>query len=379
MERQVAFAVVTAIRDASADRRHEAGDLLCGGCLYAHAAYPRQLEMKAAVVEDAFARLGRIRLDNRIEVASSPERGYRMRARLHVRDGRAGFYREGTHELCDPAPTGQLSEAAISATQAAIDALEGARCGVAAVELTENIAASERVLHVTAAPGVDVTDDALDAALRAGALTGISGRTHGGTLRTAGVPVVADPVPALTSGRSSSGVLERHAESFFQANRFLLPQVVTAVLDAVPPGEDMLDLYAGVGLFSVSLALTGRRGITAVEGDRISGSDLQRNAAACAGAVRVVIESVEDYFRRRRGPGASTIIVDPPRTGISRDAMQAVASLGAQRIVYVSCDAATMARDARRLLDGGYRLTSLRAFDLFPNTPHVETLGVFDR
>ncbi len=235
------------------------------------------------------------------------------------------------------------------------------------------------MLHVTAAPGVDVTNDALDAALRAGALTGISGRTRGGTLRTAGVPVVADPVPALTSGRSSSGVLERHAESFFQANRFLLPQLVTAVLDAVPPGEDMLDLYAGVGLFSVSLALTGRRGITAVEGDRTSGSDLQRNAAACAGAVRVVIESVEDYFRRRRGPAASTIIVDPPRTGISRDAMQAVASLGAQRIVYVSCDAATMARDARRLLDGGYRLTSLRAFDLFPNTPHVETLGVFDR
>ncbi len=124
VERQVAFAAVTAIRDASADRRNEAGDLLCGGCLYAHAAYPRQLEMKAAVVEDAFARLGRIRLDDRIEVASSPERGYRMRARLHVRDGRAGFYREGTHELCDPAPTGQLSEAAISATQAAIDALE---------------------------------------------------------------------------------------------------------------------------------------------------------------------------------------------------------------------------------------------------------------
>jgi 23S rRNA (uracil1939-C5)-methyltransferase len=59
--------------------------------------------------------------------------------------------------------------------------------------------------------------------------------------------------------------------------------------------------------------------------------------------------------------------------------MQAVASLGAERIVYVSCDPATMARDARRLLDGGYRLTSLRAFDLFPNTPHLEALGVFDR
>src|SRR5688572_19135908 len=201
VERQVAFATVTVVEAASADRRGEPGDLLCGGCLYAHAEYPRQLALKAAVLEDAFTRLGRIQLPDRVDMAPSPERGYRMRARLHVRGGRAGFYREGTHEPCDPAPTGQLSEAALASTQAAIDALAATGCAAAAVELTENLAANERVLHVTAAPGAEVTNDALDAALGAGTLAGISGRTRQGTLRASGVPVVADPIPALTSGR----------------------------------------------------------------------------------------------------------------------------------------------------------------------------------
>jgi len=73
------------------------------------------------------------------------------------------------------------------------------------------------------------------------------------------------------------------------------------------------------------------------------------------------------------------VIVDPPRTGISPEAIDGMIALAAPRVVYVSCDPATLARDARRLLDAGYRLISIRAFDLFPNTPHVEALAVFER
>ena len=115
----------------------------------------------------------------------------------------------------------------------------------------------------------------------------------------------------------------------------------------------------------------------------MSGADLERNArhAATGGAVTTVLDSVERYLasRRARSHRLDTVIVDPPRTGISTEAMASLLKLGAPRIVYVSCDPATMARDARRLLDGGYRLDSLRGFDLFPNTPHVESLGVFSR
>jgi tRNA/tmRNA/rRNA uracil-C5-methylase (TrmA/RlmC/RlmD family) len=251
-------------------------------------------------------------------------------------------------------------------------------CPISSIELAENIAGDERVIHVTAASQAALTDRILDDAAAAGQLTGCSGRTADGTLRTSGVPVVSDPLRVLTEGRAASGALQRHAESFFQTNRFLLPRLVTTVLDAVRAENDVLDLYAGVGLFSIALVATGRRGVTAVEGDRTSGADLLRNAAANGASVRVAIGRVEDQLWRWKGAPASTLVVDPPRTGISKEAMRAIAGHGAARVVYVSCDPPTMARDARRLLDGGYRFTSIRGFDLFPNTPHVECVGVFD-
>lgn len=377
VDRRLAFGSTVRILEASRDRREGAADPLCGGCTYAHVAYERQRALKAEVIADAFARLGHVPLKEPVPVASSPERGYRMRARLHVRAARVGFFREGTHDLCDAEATGQLGSGAVEAAGAAAQALAAAGSPAASVELTENLAADERVLHVEPAPGAEASDAVLDAAMRAGRVTGCTMRTPGGVLRTAGVPVVSDPLAVLTGGRAGSGDLQRHAESFFQANRFLLPALVGTVIESVRPGS-VLDLYAGAGLFAVSLAATGREGIVAVEGDRSSAGDLLRNAAACGPAVRVVTGSVEEYLARRAGPRPDTIIVDPPRTGISKPAMQAAVARKAPRVVYVSCDPATMARDARRLLDGGYQLASLTAFDLFPNTPHVECVGVFD-
>jgi tRNA/tmRNA/rRNA uracil-C5-methylase (TrmA/RlmC/RlmD family) len=377
VERQLAFATTIDVIEASADRRETETDLLCGGCLYAHISCERQRTLKGEVIRDAFARVGRIPLDRNIDVAPSPERAYRMRARLHVKNVRVGFYREGTHELCDAAASGQLGADAIVAAERAVDSLASAGHAVSSVEVTENLAADQRVIHATAAAGATMTDAALDAAVAAAGLTGCTGRTSDGVLRTAGVPVVTDPLSALTNGRATEGVLQRHAESFFQANRFLLPALVTDVIDAILPAGDVLDLYAGVGLFSIALAATGRSAITAVEGDRVSGSDLQRNAVPYDGRVRPVLTSVEDFLKRKTGRAAATIIVDPPRTGMSRAAMESIAASEAPRVVYVSCDPPTMARDARRLLDAGYRLESLRGFDLFPNTPHVESVGVF--
>ncbi len=378
VERQLAFAGAVEVVEASPDRVDHAGDGLCGGSLYAHIAYPRQLSLKSQIVEDAFARLGRIVLETAVDVAASPGGPYRMRARLHVRAGRVGFYREGTHDLCDAAATGQLSAAAVAAVQRAVEVLDRAGCGISEIELAENMAGDERVLHLHAPGRATPTDAMLDEARLAGGLTGFAARTGAGTVRTAGVPVVTDLLAAVTSGRAAGGSLERHAESFFQANRFLLPSLVTRVLDSVAADSPVLDLYAGVGLFAVSLAACGHRDVTAVEGDRISGGDLQRNAALNGSRFRVAVGSVEEFLRSRAAGRAGTIVVDPPRTGMSKDAMQAVAGRRASRIVYVSCDPPTMARDARRLLDGGYRLASLAGLDLFPNTPHVEAVGVFD-
>lgn len=378
VEKRLAFATVVEVLAPSSDRRSVEGDPLCGGCLYAHIAYDRQIQIKSEVVADAFARLGRIPLEHPVPVASSPDRGYRMRARLHVRGERLGSYREGTHDLCDAAGTGQLQPGALAAAEAAVHALQRAEVDARSVQISENIAGDERAFHIEIADGGPDVDAAFASAVEAGHLTGCTGRTPDGTFVFAGVPEVSDPLSALTAGRATTGRLARSPESFFQANRYLLPSLVTTVLDEVPHAGTVLELYAGVGLFSIALAATGHDRITAVEGDRMSGKDLRRNAREWPG-VRATIGGVEEFLAARRRDRADTIVVDPPRTGISREAMEAIARHGASRVIYVSCDPPTMARDARRLLDAGYRLGPLTAFDLFPNTPHVEAVGVFDR
>lgn len=376
-EKRLAFASTIEILKGSADRR-PTSDPRCGGCLYSHIAYPRQVDLEATIISDTFTRIGRIPVQDPIPVAPSPETGYRLRSRLHVRAGKAGFYRVGTHELCDPRTTNQLSSGAMDAIDSALSALGDARGAIASLELSENIASDQRALHLDVGPDARTLEPALARALQAAKVTGCTARGQVGPFVRIGDPAVSDPLATLTRGRLSTGHLRRQPAAFFQGNRFLLPDLVLSVLDATSAAESVLDLYAGVGLFSVALAASGHRRITAVEGDRYCGSDLGENAAAYPEALRAVIGRVEDYVQRSR-ERAHTIIVDPPRTGISREAMESIASHGADRVIYVSCDPPTMARDARRLLDAGYRIISLKGFDLFPNTSHVETLGVFDR
>ena len=115
VEKRLAFASTIEVIEASADRR-PASDPLCGGCVYSHIAYSRQVTLKAGIIADAFTRIGRIPVEQQqLAVTPSPETGYRLRARLHVRRNAAGFYREGTHELCDAGSTNQLSQGAMDA------------------------------------------------------------------------------------------------------------------------------------------------------------------------------------------------------------------------------------------------------------------------
>jgi 23S rRNA (uracil1939-C5)-methyltransferase len=363
----VAYAQTTDVESASADRRDVAGDPLCGGCLYAHVAYPRQLDIKSQVIADAFHRIGRMPLRDAVTVAASPEAGYRMRARLHVRGGRIGFFREGTHEVCDPRQTCQLLPASCDALDRLGAALHASGIdGVRELDLSENVDASERVVFLDAAPAIDSR-----AVERLGQVAGFSGvvTTFGGQ----GDSHVTDRL--IVGGTPVS--LRRHVLAFFQGNRHLLASLVSHIVGQLPDGASIVDLYAGVGLFAVSAAVSREVSVTAVEGDRIAAADLDANAIAAGTGVVAVHQAVEDFLRRP--PSASAVIVDPPRTGLSRDALAGVVRLNAARLIYVSCDVATLARDARQLLDAGYTVVRIDAFDLFPNTPHVETVVVFDR
>jgi 23S rRNA (uracil1939-C5)-methyltransferase len=169
----------------------------------------------------------------------------------------------------------------------------------------------------------------------------------------------------------------RTAASFFQGNRFLTGALLLQVLGHVH-GRRVLDLYAGVGLFSVGLAARGAD-VLAVEGDAVSVADLELNALRWGTRLTTRQAPVEAALMTLPAGRCDTVVLDPPRTGASPEAVAGIVALAADRVVYVSCDPATLARDAALLVAGGYRLASLEAFDLFPNTAHVETLAVFDR
>src|SRR5687768_7341217 len=120
----VLYADTVEVLDASADRRGAGPDWRCGGNVLAHVAYERQLRLKGEIVRDAFGRIGRVPLAETPAVIGSPEQGYRMRARLHARRRQLGFYREGTHDLCSPAFTGQLLPETVAWLASAEDVLQ---------------------------------------------------------------------------------------------------------------------------------------------------------------------------------------------------------------------------------------------------------------
>lgn len=357
----MAWAETVDVLDRSPDRRAAVADWRCGGSVLAHVAYPRQVHLKAEIIADAFGRIGRMPMAPPM-VMASPEQGYRMRARLHVRGTRVGFFREGTHELCEPGPTGQLLPETLAWIASLQDTLRREQLdGLAWIEIAENIAADQRACHFELADG--------------------ERHARYAPLALLALREVSDQLQVREGDAASTLHLRRDVRSFFQGNRFLLEPLLRHVVALVPPGP-VVDLYAGVGLFGLALAAAGREAITLVEGDAASGADLERNAEPFGGRVTVERRSVEGFLREGRvsrwAGGQGTCIVDPPRTGMSKEALAGLVAMAPGRIVYVSCDVATLARDARALVDAGYALDGVTGIDLFPNTAHVESVAVFE-
>jgi 23S rRNA (uracil1939-C5)-methyltransferase len=346
----VTFAETVEVIDPSPDRREPLFDPLCGGNLLSHIAYPRQLELKREILADAFRRQARITLETLPPITGSPETGYRMRARLHLAGGRIGFYRERTKDVCDAVRTGQLSAPAGELIEAAAAALAPAAAMVEEIVLAENVAATERLLDVVFREGASDAHRALPRAI-----AGLGERD-----------VLEERLPGGAS-------LERHAASFFQANRFLLAPLVTKVTDLAGAGN-IADLFAGVGLFAVEAASRGAE-VIAVESDPSAARDLAANLAAFGLSARAVRQPVEAWLAGRSSL-PETLIVDPPRSGLAIETRRRTIALRPEKVVYVSCDPVTLARDVKDFLAAGYRLTHLEALDLFPNTPHVESIAV---
>ena len=171
------------------------------------------------------------------------------------------------------------------------------------------------------------------------------------------------------------------AESFFQVNTIgaaALVEIVTAYADP-RPGDILLDAYCGAGLFALALAeLAGE--VIGVESSPSACEDFEFNAgdqtniSLHEGAVEQVLPAL-----RSEGQRADIVVLDPPRAGAGPEVIRELAALGPRRMVYVSCDPATLARDAVHLAAAGYRLVEAQPVDLFPQTFHVETVALWDK
>src|SRR5262245_5010070 len=190
----VLYAETIEVLSASPDRRDAGPDWRCGGDVFAHVAYARQVSLKGEIIRDALGRIGRMPLPAPPDVIGSPEQGYRMRARLHASGGRIGFFREGTHEICSAAATRQLSAATNAWIAAAQDLVRRER-GLAGIELAENVAGDQRAAHLELHEKADPASFA--ALANAGSLTGLSAQPAGRPTvqQLAGEPFVVDTLP----------------------------------------------------------------------------------------------------------------------------------------------------------------------------------------
>ncbi len=342
-------ASVRAVVEPSADRiaapcPHVADG--CGGCGWQHIELAAQRRLKVRMVEETLRRIGR--LDGAVDVGPVlPAMGHRTTIRCLVVGGRAAYRAARSH---DPVVVDHCMVA-----HPALDELVAHGCFGDAAEVTLRVGAATGERLVLADPtgdGVEVPDDVVVVGVderRARRAAHFTDRVAGHTFRIS-------------------------ADSFFQTRTdgaaALVDTVRSAGADVWGRGR-MVDLYGGVGLFGVCLG-AGMH-VTLVESSRSSTEDARANLAGRdAQVLRLPVD-------RWRPSPADIVVADPPRAGLGADAVERVVATGAHRVVLVSCDAASFARDAGLLCGAGYTLRSTTLVDLFPHTPHVELVSRFDR
>jgi 23S rRNA (uracil1939-C5)-methyltransferase len=351
---------------------------LCGGCTYQEYEYDAQLRVKEDVLRDALTRAA-VPWSGELPVHGSPERGWRTRAHLHLEPSagglRLGFHQEGTHRVVPMQSCLQLSEAMNRAALALRDALAASPRfaeRVPGFELAESfagpgqVAALETDLPPAEASGLSVLRDA------APWITGL-GALLGGERQRRYLPLWGDPrVDAVVAGLH----FRSHVFSFFQGNRFLTEPLVRAVQESVPSGGAVLDLYAGAGLFALPLAARAPF-VRAVEINPMAVLDGRENLErARIENVRYHEGSVAAALASLPREEGERVILDPPRSGAGVEVVKAIAGRRPTTVVYVSCDPPTLGRDLKVFAAEGYTVRRVEAFDLFPDTFHLETLAV---
>lgn len=325
----------------------------CGGCHYQHAPYEYQLARKVEILAETLRRVGKIEPPESIGTVSADPWQYRNRNQFRIERARIGYLAAGSHKLVD------IEE-----------------CPISSPAINQALRAIRKKLHDPHWPrflrsielftnGEQVMMNALE--------------TDGGRRLARGFFEWLEqwvPGAALGSIRYEVGGFDYQVShgSFFQVNRFLAGRLVECALGEAA-GESAIDLYAGVGLFTVALAKRFNR-VAGVESHGAAVRDMERNAEASGGSIGVHRAQAEQYLERIK-TAPDLVLADPPRSGLGRGVVGHLLRLSPRRIHLVSCDPPTMARDAAALLAGGYRIEKTTLVDMFPQTYHIETVMEF--
>jgi 23S rRNA (uracil1939-C5)-methyltransferase len=336
---------------------HYEGDQ-CGGCQLQHLDPAEQRRARAAIVGDALRRIGRIEVDDPELEASGPEWKYRSRITLSRSDAGFGFHRWDRADRIF----------GLRRCEVAADALNQLWARLARVTDRLPPTADRVTLRVDRDGGTHVIVETEDATAWTGGPelhSSLGGSATGPTIWWH---------PAGGAARAVAGADQPYpATAFEQINSGMGDRIREYAVASVGPVADQRawDLYAGVGETTELLAAAGAR-VQSVEADRRA-TVLAEVRTRRYSLVQVRTGRAEDLVSRLAAP--RVVITNPPRSGMDKRVVEAVRGAGAFRIAYVSCDPATLARDLRTLVsDGPYRVAQLRAFDLFPQTAHVETV-----
>jgi 23S rRNA (uracil1939-C5)-methyltransferase len=349
----------------------------CGGCHYQHMAYPQQIAVKQQILRETLGRLGRVPWEGAIHAHPSPPFGYRNRAQWKVRvhDGRGaiGYFRSGSSALlavqCCPILSPGL-ERALAALRTLLS--EGRlpqtlrEVEIFADERDERLLLNASCTEFAGSPAAFA--ETLRAAMP-GAESILLHESSRDRFELFG--------PGHITYRAAGAEFRVGHLSFFQVNRHLVDQMAATVAQQAGAGR-ALDLYAGVGLFSVPLARNCER-LVAVESNEAAVRDLQANLEPAGAQAQAVCADAERYLAGVTEP-PDVVVLDPPRAGVQPGALRELLRIAPQRIVYLSCDPATLARDLGVLVGGGahavgaYEIAAMHLFDVFPQTYHIETM-----
>jgi 23S rRNA (uracil1939-C5)-methyltransferase len=352
----------------------------CGGCHYQHVGYEDQLRFKAGILKETLRRVAKLELSTEIQAHASPPLNYRNRTRFHVRtipEFAIGYFRHGSHELL-PIWECPISSPLINHALAELWNLakkEAIPPGIEEIELFANHSDGACLVELY------ISESAAEIALRSfaerfsravpetvGIVSFRSSRNSDGKRDL----LSGEPKMNYAAGRETYRV---SAGAFFQTNRHLLDRMVELAINQ-REGKLALDLYSGVGLFTLPLARRFGR-VIAVESSPTSAEDLRANAPA---NVKVSIQSTEKYLTSTAGKlRPDLVIVDPPRSGLGSIVCRELLKMSTKELIYVSCDPATLARDLKQLTAGGFKIAETHVIDLFPQTFHIETCTVARR